>query len=40
MYDRMVNVNGLNNMIWVWTTDVSSDALNWYPGDEYVDILE
>ena len=39
MYDRMVNVHGLNNMIWVWTTDVSSEALNWYPGDKYVDII-
>ena len=39
MYDRMVNVHGLNNMIWVWTTDVSSEALNWYPGDNYVDII-
>jgi len=39
MYDRMVNVHGLNNLIWVWTTDVSSEALNWYPGDNYVDIV-
>jgi mannan endo-1,4-beta-mannosidase len=39
MYDRMVKVNGLNNMIWVWTTDVSGEAMNWYPGDEYVDIV-
>ena len=39
MYDRMVNVHGLNNMIWVWTTNVASDALDWYPGDQYVDIV-
>ena len=39
MYDRMVNVHGLNNLIWVWTTDVSGEALNWYPGDNYVDII-
>jgi len=39
MYDRMVNVHGLNNLIWVWTTDVSSEALSWYPGDNYVDIV-
>ena len=39
MYNRMVNVHGLNNLIWVWTTDVASDALEWYPGDNYVDIV-
>jgi mannan endo-1,4-beta-mannosidase len=39
MYDRMVNVHGLNNLIWVWTTDVAGDALDWYPGDNYVDII-
>jgi len=39
MYDRMVNVHGLNNMIWVWTTNVASDAMDWYPGDQYVDIV-
>ena len=26
-------------MIWVWTTDEASDALDWYPGDEYVDVV-
>jgi mannan endo-1,4-beta-mannosidase len=39
MYDRMTNYHGLNNLIWVWTTTVDADALPWYPGDEYVDIL-
>lgn len=37
MYNRMVNVNGLNNLIWVWTHEPNDDA--WYPGDEYVDIV-
>lgn len=37
MYDRMVNVNGLHNLIWVWTREPNDDA--WYPGDEYVDIV-
>lgn len=41
MYDRMVNVNGLNNLIWVWNgqhndTDGIAD---WYPGDDTVDII-
>ena len=39
MFDRLVNYHGLKNLIWVWTTDAASDNLDWYPGDEYVDIL-
>lgn len=37
MYDRMVNYNGLKNLIWVYTTE-PNDA-DWYPGDQYVDIV-
>jgi len=37
MFDRFVNVHGLNNLIWVWTTQGSDNA--YYPGDEYVDII-
>lgn len=39
MFERLVNHHGLNNLIWVWTTDATADAVNWYPGDDYVDIL-
>jgi len=39
MFDRLVNFHGLKNLIWVWTTDTRADNLDWYPGDEYVDIL-
>jgi hypothetical protein len=39
MFDRLVNYHGLKNLIWVWTTDAAPDNLDWYPGDEYVDIL-
>jgi hypothetical protein len=39
MFDRLVNRHGLKNLIWVWTTDAGSGNLDWYPGDEYVDIL-
>jgi hypothetical protein len=39
MFDRLVNYHGLKNLIWVWTTDAAGDNLDWYPGDEYVDIL-
>ena len=38
MFNRMVNVNGLHNLIWVWTHEPNDDA--WYPGDEYVDIYK
>lgn len=39
MFDRFTNYHGLNNLIWVWTTDEATDALEWYPGDQYVDIV-
>ena len=39
MFDRLVKHHGLNNLIWVWTCDSASDALDWYPGSDYVDIL-
>jgi len=35
MYNRMVNHHGLTNLIWVFTT---GDSMQWYPGDEYVDL--
>ncbi|WP_052737732.1 glycosyl hydrolase [Bacillus sp. SA1-12] len=35
MYDRMTNVHGLNNLIWVW----NSIDEEWYPGDDFVDIV-
>lgn len=37
VFDRMVKVNGVRNAIWVWNTDGSDK--DWYPGDEYVDII-
>lgn len=37
MFDRFVNHWGLNNLIWVWTTQGSDTK--WYPGDAYVDII-
>jgi mannan endo-1,4-beta-mannosidase len=39
MFDRMVNHHKLDNLIWVWTCQEGVDALEWYPGDEYVDII-
>nr|WP_315396327.1 glycosyl hydrolase [uncultured Duganella sp.] len=34
MYDRLVNVHGLHNLIWVWNGQDPA----WYPGDDVVDI--
>lgn len=43
LYDQLVNVHGLDNLIWVWTADVPEAVgyqhLEWYPGDEFVDIV-
>ena len=35
LYNKLTNEYGLNNLIWVWN---GQDA-DWYPGDEYVDIM-
>ncbi len=43
LYDQLVNVHGLDNLIWVWTVDVADGHddrnLEWYPGNDYVDIV-
>lgn len=40
VYDRMVKVNGIKNLVWVWNTEKSifNDA-SWNPGDEYYDVF-
>lgn len=35
LYDKLTNEYGLNNLIWVW----NGQHADWYPGDEYVDIV-
>ena len=37
MYNIMVNEQGLHNLLWVWTSQVKDG--DWYPGDDYVDII-
>ena len=37
MYNRLVNYHKLNNLIWVWTSQVEDNV--WYPGDQYVDVV-
>lgn len=43
MYDQLVNIYGLNNLIWVWTIDTAigyeEKAKEWYPGNDVVDIV-
>lgn len=43
MYDRLVNHNGVNNLIWVWTAQYEegyeSQMIADYPGNEYVDVI-
>lgn len=47
VFDRMVNVNGVKNLIWTWnierdpTIGYDFAALNpaWYPGDDVVDVI-
>ncbi|MBP5184633.1 MAG: hypothetical protein J6113_05955, partial [Lachnospiraceae bacterium] len=35
MFNRMTYVHEINNLIWVW----NAQNKDWYPGDEYVDIV-
>ncbi len=35
LYDMLTNEYGLHNLIWVW----NGQSGDWYPGDEYVDII-
>lgn len=37
VYDEMVNVKGVHNVIWVWNAD-PSDA-DWNPGSDYYDVV-
>ena len=47
VFDRMVKTNKLKNLIWVWNIntdpqygyDYSALNADWYPGDDYVDIV-
>lgn len=39
MYEYLVNTCGLNNLIWVWTSDSKGNDEEWFPGNEYVDII-
>lgn len=39
-YDRLTNVHGLHNLIWEFTSSAAEgDHLQWYPGDDVVDMV-
>jgi len=37
IFDRLTTEHGLNNLIWVWTSEGAD--YDWYPGDKYADII-
>lgn len=37
MYFRLVNYHKINNLIWVWCSQMNDD--DWYPGDDVVDVI-
>jgi hypothetical protein len=39
IFERFTNRHKLNNLIWVFSPGASTDLADWYPGDEYVDII-
>ncbi len=38
-YNTLVNDYGLHNLIWEWNSYNFDTSANWYPGEEYVDII-
>lgn len=40
MYDYLVNERKINNLIWVYSaSDGGTSSTDWYPGNDYVDIM-
>jgi len=39
MFDRFTAQHQLTNLIWVFSPGASADLADWYPGDEYVDLI-
>jgi hypothetical protein len=40
MYHYFTDVRGLNNLIWVWSVaQTGPPVADWYPGDDYVDVV-
>jgi mannan endo-1,4-beta-mannosidase len=40
LFDRLVHHHGLHNLVWVYSPpDSGTEALEWYPGDDCVDVI-
>lgn len=39
MYERYTNYHDLNNLIWVWSPNINRKISEFYPGDDYVDLV-
>lgn len=39
LWDKLTNEYGINNIIWTWTSSTYASSKDWYPGDEYVDLI-
>ncbi len=39
LYDSLTQKYGIHNIIWEWTSSTSIAADDWYPGDDYVDMV-
>lgn len=37
LWEKLTNEYKLDNLLWVWTGSTSVNAMDWYPGDKYVD---
>ncbi|MBR4201143.1 MAG: glycoside hydrolase, partial [Oscillospiraceae bacterium] len=37
LWEQLTNKYKLNNLLWIWTGSTSANAMQWYPGDKYVD---
>lgn len=38
-YETLTQEYGLHNLIWEWNSYAYDTSANWYPGDEYVDLI-
>lgn len=39
MFKRFTYQDGLTNLLWVFSPGAETDLADWYPGDEYVDLI-
>lgn len=39
MFDYFSRIHGLNNLLWIYGPNMGDDAVRYYPGDAYVDLV-